>query len=142
MGFSCKENCDCKWSESRKGKDCYTRQRVYETEIRPETRYRRKYGIGVADVLMMEMQQNHACALCKEIPPPRGKGKKIGKSNGKKGSHGLVIDHNHETGKVRALLCQPCNILVGSYEKMKRLNIEAELEEYVKMEYKNGLGNV
>jgi hypothetical protein len=55
-------------------------------------------------------KQNNSCAIC--------------------GSHctqfinGLVIDHDHATGKVRGLLCSRCNIGLGCYhddiELMKR----------------------
>lgn len=31
----------------------------------------------------------------------------------------LCIDHNHETGEFRGLLCQPCNRQLGWYEKNK-----------------------
>ena len=131
MGYKCEEGCDCK-NKDDPNKSCYIKERHYEKHRRPEILMRRKYGISMADVLIMEMKQNHACALCNTIPAPRGIGKQIGKKNGKKGSHGLVVDHDHETGKVRALLCQPCNILVGNYEKIKRLDMENKLEKYIK----------
>jgi|TARA_R110000765_G_C18541860_1_gene561064 hypothetical protein len=135
-GFKCEEGCNCK-NKDDPNKQCYVRERHYEEHRRPEILMRRKYGIGMADVKIMEMQQRHACYLCKKIPEQR-----TYKKNGEKGSHGLVVDHNHETGKVRALLCQKCNITVGYYEKIKRLGMEAELEEYTKKEYNNGLGNI
>ena len=31
------------------------------------------------------------------------------------------IDHNHETGEVRGILCKTCNIKLGVYEKNKLL---------------------
>ena len=33
----------------------------------------------------------------------------------------LVVDHNHITGAVRGLLCQPCNVLVGYVEEADKL---------------------
>ena len=138
--FKCDEGCNCK-NKDEPNKQCYIKERHYEKHKRPEILMRRKYGIGMADVKIMEMQQEHACYMCQEIPEQRKMGK-FGKKNGEKGSHGLVVDHNHETGKVRALLCQSCNVLVGYYEKIKRLGMEAKLEEYTKKEYNNGLGNI
>lgn len=38
---------------------------------------------------------NH-CAVCKETP-----------------SDGLRVDHDHETGAVRGLLCRNCNVALG-----------------------------
>ena len=42
--------------------------------------------------------QNNLCAICKE---PK---------------NDLCVDHNHETGAVRGLLCCGCNIRVGFLE--------------------------
>lgn len=43
--------------------------------------------------------QNYACAIChRELPELE---------------HGLVVDHDHVTGKVRALLCGNCNTALG-----------------------------
>ncbi len=32
------------------------------------------------------------------------------------GHNGGVIDHCHETGEIRGILCSPCNIIVGNIE--------------------------
>lgn len=53
--------------------------------------------------LMMKAQSG-ACKIC-------------GKSSGWKANGGnLVIDHCHETGSVRGLLCPPCNRGLGQFE--------------------------
>jgi hypothetical protein len=46
----------------------------------------------------MSEQQNHRCLLCEK-------------------KRFLVIDHCHETGVVRGLLCRHCNTAVGFFER-------------------------
>lgn len=58
----------------------------------------RKYGITPEDVSELETKHGGLCALC-----------------GRSGK--LHIDHDHRTGRVRALLCARCNMLLGHYEK-------------------------
>ena len=58
------------------------------------------YGISVEDVEHMKVQQNHSCKICKTH-----------ESNLKRK---LFVDHCHETGKVRGLLCQSCNTMIGN----------------------------
>jgi len=59
-----------------------------------------KFGLNKHQHKALLESQNFQCALC---------GCLINKS-----SH---IDHNYETGQVRGILCRPCNIAVGYYEK-------------------------
>lgn len=54
-----------------------------------------RYGIVYEDYLSMHREQEYKCKLCERHA-----------SEFKKG---LVVDHDHKTGKVRALLCVTCN---------------------------------
>lgn len=68
-----------------------------------DAHYIREYGITLFDFKMMEREQNGCCAICG-----------LHKSEAVLGNgRSLVVDHDHETGKVRALLCQTCNISLG-----------------------------
>jgi hypothetical protein len=53
------------------------------------------YGIVYEDYLSMHREQEYRCKICKRHADEFKKG--------------LVVDHNHKTGKVRALLCTNCN---------------------------------
>lgn len=59
-----------------------------------ERHLQRKYGIGVADYDAMLVEQDGLCPICGE-------------------DEELVVDHDHSTGKVRALLCDRCNRALG-----------------------------
>ncbi len=56
------------------------------------------YGLTVEDYFDLLQTQDNRCAICK------------GESNGRGDFH---VDHCHETGKVRGLLCAKCNLLLG-----------------------------
>ena len=53
------------------------------------------YGIVYEDYLSMHREQEYRCKICKRHADEFKKG--------------LVVDHDHKTGKVRALLCTNCN---------------------------------
>ncbi len=57
----------------------------------------RQYGIMADDVLAIRDSQRGLCAICLQ---------------GRK----LHVDHDHNTGKVRGLLCGPCNRALGMLE--------------------------
>jgi phage FluMu protein Com len=71
-----------------------------------------KYGLTADDLVAMLDQQDHLCAICRQ--PHVGKGTR------------LHVDHNHQTGKVRALLCSRCNTMLGlASESPERLELAA-----------------
>ena len=66
------------------------------------TQLKLKYGITLEVYDQMHMLQQGECAICG----------KTAEEAGPKGSI-LHVDHNHETGEVRALLCTKCNKGIG-----------------------------
>jgi len=65
---------------------------------RKENRLKRNFGISLDEYNIMIYNQNNSCYICKT------KFLKNSKVN---------VDHNHKTGKIRKLLCQPCNTSLG-----------------------------
>lgn len=60
-----------------------------------------KFGITLDDYNAMLEKQNGGCAICS------------GTNKTKK----LAVDHDHTTGKVRALLCDKCNRGIGLFDE-------------------------
>lgn len=70
---------------------------------RRDIQLRYSYGITLEDYNDMFDIQKGVCKICGS--EPRGVGKRA-----------LAVDHCHETGKVRGLLCVSCNTLLGKIE--------------------------
>lgn len=65
----------------------------------------RRYGLTVAEHDAMVQAQGNRCAICGDPPDP----------NGIRASSRLHVDHDHDTGAVRGLLCNRCNRGVGYF---------------------------
>ncbi|NUO57247.1 MAG: hypothetical protein HOV78_11315 [Hamadaea sp.] len=65
-----------------------------------EARYRRKYGIGVADFEALLADQAGRCAICSRTLTPEN----------------WHVDHDHEDGRVRGVLCDLCNKGLGQFK--------------------------
>ncbi len=59
---------------------------------------KKKYGLTPAEYDRLFSDQSGKCAICDETPMTK---------------KGPVVDHGHETGKVRGILCQRCNTAIG-----------------------------
>lgn len=76
--------------------------KIAQYRARPKTKAQRRrahlrfaYGITESDYDRMLAEQNGTCAICGATESP------------------LAVDHDHETGAVRGLLCQRCNTGLG-----------------------------
>lgn len=67
------------------------------SEVR-EQQFWTKYRITIQDYDALLAAQVGVCAICHQMP---------------RSKHGLLVDHNHSTGQVRGLLCNPCNTAIG-----------------------------
>ncbi len=71
-------------------------------QARLEEHLRRAYGITIAERDALLARQGGGCAICKK-PVVFGRGF----------SDAGHVDHCHETGKVRGILCARCNSALG-----------------------------
>lgn len=70
--------------------------------------FKSKYGITLDDYNRMHAEQNGVCAICH-------------KEETVKKLH-LAVDHSHATNRVRGLLCNRCNLLLGkAYDSVEYL---------------------
>jgi len=74
-------------------------QRNKDPEVQRARNYKSHFGITIADYDRMLASQGGRCAICKGASPVKGKY--------------FHVDHDHGTGAVRGLLCQPCNVAIG-----------------------------
>ena len=68
---------------------------------------RRQYGITLAEYDQMLRDQDNKCAICGNEDEVEGRR--------------LAIDHCHDSGKVRGLLCGKCNRGIGLFYDNKEL---------------------
>ncbi len=87
-------------------------------EYRKNVKLKNKFGITLNDYNDMFAAQSGCCKIC-------GKHQQEFKK-------ALCVDHCHTTGKVRALLCNNCNTMIGMAFENKEilLNGIKYLEEY------------
>lgn len=71
----------------------------------------KSYGITLEEYNQLKQQQNYKCAIC-------GK-------NERDVPKGLVVDHDHITGRVRELLCGSCNLGLGHFKDDAALLIKS-----------------
>lgn len=68
-----------------------------------------RYGISPMQYDMLLEKQHDACAICHAIRADSGRKRRF------------CIDHDHATGKVRGLLCNRCNRVLGMVSDSRKL---------------------
>lgn len=77
------------------------RYRKENPDVYRNAQLKHRYGITLDDFNKLMWKQQGKCAICRS-EPEEGKN--------------LHVDHCHETGKVRGLLCRKCNQALGLIE--------------------------
>ena len=89
-----------------------------------EAHYLRKYNLKYSEYLDLCEKVNYQCEICFKSGEPAKSGR------GKKSINNvLVVDHDHNTGQVRGILCQDCNRGLGLFKDNAKVLIKAS--EYV-----------
>lgn len=75
-------------------------KRPYNYEIDKDKKLQKSFGISYVEYLTMLEAQGGCCAICGT------------NSTGKRKA--FAVDHCHDTGKIRGLLCSNCNTGIGN----------------------------
>lgn len=105
------------------GEDGKTKYRMPKEQFR-KYNLKRYYGLSMQTYELMLAAQDGKCAICRgnETYQPRGY----------VGPKALSVDHNHETGEIRGLLCSNCNYMVGHCKENREVLLAgvAYLDKY------------
>jgi hypothetical protein len=88
-------------------RDAGARWRERNPDADADKRLRRVYGITLAEYDELFKAQGGVCAICKEDETT----KRMKKGEGRER---LAVDHCHDTGRIRGLLCFKCNTAIGA----------------------------
>lgn len=88
--YACKE---CRKAESRK-------YLLNNPEAVKKSKYKTRFNLVLEQYHRMLLEQDGLCGICRK-PESR--------------KRSFSVDHNHDTGKIRGLLCSRCNLGIGQF---------------------------
>ena len=101
-----------KWNRDNREKYNENWRRYYKTNVKARREYgrslKKRYGITDQDYGILMERQGGICAICG--------GTETAKSPIDDSRKRLAVDHDHETRKVRGLLCSGCNNGLGCFK--------------------------
>jgi len=105
------DSCRYHWCKAHRTPEAHAR-------VLRDQNLKRCYGITQDDFQRMLVEQGGVCAICRKDDPG--------------GRHGeFHVDHCHDTGTVRGLLCDACNRMLGfARDNSRTLN---RAGEYLRM---------
>jgi hypothetical protein len=99
--YSKKYNLKNKQKVTEKKKEWYLKNRKHILNYKKEYSLIKNYGLTLKQYEDMIKNQNYECNICSK------------KFNNKIKSLTACVDHDHETGKTRSILCLSCNAALG-----------------------------
>jgi RNA polymerase-binding transcription factor DksA len=109
----------CKECSKDKSNEYYRNNKSHIKQDRSnqwKSKLKAKYGLSDIEYERMYKDQNGLCKIC-ETPIEYRK---------------LCVDHDHNTGTIRGLLCMPCNIRLGVIENVDKLGFLEKMLSYIK----------
>jgi hypothetical protein len=104
----------------------------YTTDQWKEYRLKKKFGLTLDDYNSMLVSQNSCCAICQthisEYVSQCDGSKSVFAQ--RKSKQNFSVDHCHNTGKIRGLLCYNCNLLLGNAKD--KINLLTSAIDYLK----------
>ena len=94
--------------EKRYSRGGYFRSRCYSC-----SNLLQNYGITTPERDGILDEQGSRCLICETEISFNGSSNQTGMANN------AAVDHCHDSGKVRGILCMQCNLDLGKYEKLK-----------------------
>ncbi len=113
--IKCKFSSNCKTCK-RKQYDKRKKNNKFATQMH----FAKKLGISLDKLNIAFENQNGCCAICKQPETTTHQNGTL---------RNLAIDHDHETGEFRGLLCSKCNIALGGFKD--DLNLLKSAVEYL-----------
>lgn len=77
----------------------------------------RRFGLSIDDYNAMHVAQAGVCAVCQQM--------ETALDSRTQRPIALAVDHDHETGKVRGLLCSRCNRAIGYMQDNPKIMLAA-----------------
>jgi hypothetical protein len=100
-----KENASQKrWrvENPEKVRDYHRKWREKNPDTLHDYHLRRAYGITLAEYHVRLAAQGGGCAICGETDPAKHRGRRY-----------FHVDHDHDSGVIRGILCGQCNTAIG-----------------------------
>lgn len=107
----------CKECKNKRFRKYYKDNPEKFKRLNRKNNLKNKYGLTIEDVEIMLKNQNCKCAICGQEMFLHGTS--VDKN---KIAH---VDHNHETGEIRGLLCDDCNTGLGKFRDNEEYLINA-----------------
>ena len=95
------KNSSCKLCQNGRTKKWRDLKREDYLQSCRNSSLKSRYGITLEEYKILLKEQKSKCAICGSEETRR------------KGTENLAVDHDHETGKIRGLLCHKCNRGIG-----------------------------
>jgi len=92
-------------------KECRRQHQRDNPNTKRNYRLKRKFGISLDEYNELLEAQANSCAICNIHESYR--------------PNNLAVDHNHDTGEVRGLLCHHCNSALGLFQDSSDILLHA-----------------